>query len=253
MLSHGPATDRAPAARWPGCAGCGAVARAAAAADAAARGPRHREPGALKAATWRAAAAAEAERLRRLGGDPPRARVHDGDRRAALRAADERIPPAAHARHVREYDAARRAVRRLEGPRRRARSVLGTVDTLAAQHLLDPSRLRPPSSCCAATRVLDARGDAGRRRQRGTSGPAVFQYYPGRGMQLQPLASWGRSTGSRARACATERSRAAAACPVASCAGGRRPARPRRPRAATSSPGSTTSAGAAARRRGSAA
>ena len=45
--------------------------------------------------------------------------------------------------------------------------------------------------------------------ERASFGPAVLQYYPGRGMQLQPLASWGR-VNWLARTCLQKRR----ACPV---------------------------------------
>ena len=37
--------------------------------------------------------------------------------------------------------------------------------------------------------------------------PAVFQYYPGHGMQLQPLASWGRANAIAGACLAALRSR----------------------------------------------
>src|SRR5262245_57837192 len=101
--------------------------------------------GPLKAASWRAAADAEAERLRRLRLAIRRARNAEtvtGALRYAL--LTNQLTPAAHARLTREYNAARAAVHRLDATRAaELGSVLGTVNTLAAQHLLEPSRLRP--------------------------------------------------------------------------------------------------------------
>src|SRR5918999_1856298 len=96
-------------------------------------------------APGRAVAAAEAERLRLLRLAIRRA--HRSRKVAgALRYArlTKRIPRATYARHRRTYAAARAAVGRLDGTRAaELATVLGTVDALAAQRLLRPSRLRP--------------------------------------------------------------------------------------------------------------
>ena len=197
-------------------AGCGATPEP---------GPRPAPPevrstenqGALKAATWKAAADLEAERLRRLRLAIKRARASKtvtGALRFAL--LTNRLTPAAHARYTREYNAARAAIRGLDGTRAaELASVLTTVSTLAAQHLLEPSRLR------AAFLVLRRNTEFWTRRpmpaagQRINYGATVFQYYPGSGMQLQPLASWGRLNWL-ARTCLRDRTlaRRRAACPV---------------------------------------
>src|SRR5688500_8902145 len=94
--------------------------------------------GALKAASWRAAAAAEAERLRRLRVAIRRARA-SRTVTGALRLArlTRRITRATHARYTREYNAARAAIHRLDGTRAaELGSVLGVINTLASQHLL---------------------------------------------------------------------------------------------------------------------
>src|SRR5687768_12937874 len=74
--------------------------------------------GALKSASWRAAAAAEAERLRLLRLAIRRAR-NSPTVAGALRYArlTRRITGKAYARHRREYAAARAAVGRLDGTR----------------------------------------------------------------------------------------------------------------------------------------
>src|SRR3954467_15154484 len=101
--------------------------------------------GELKAATWRAAAAAEARRLALLQAAIRRAKRADtvtGALRYALLI--ERISPATHARLTRDYNDARRALDRLSGARAaELGSVLQAVNTLAAEHLLSPGRLRP--------------------------------------------------------------------------------------------------------------
>ena len=241
-------------------AGCGAMPEPAPRPSPPPEVRSTENQGALKAASWRAAAAAEAERLRRLRArDPARPRLAHGHRRAALRAADgRRITPRPtrrlHAR-VQRRRAPPRAGSTAPAPPSSARSSASS-NTLASAA---PARAEPAaprrSSCCAATR------SSGRARRSplpvsATSyGPAVFQYYPGRGMQLQPLASWGKAQLARAHLPARPHAaRRRAACPVRELRAERRRACSRSPpTAATSSPGSTTSAGAAARRRGSAA
>jgi hypothetical protein len=158
--------------------------------------PMRPETGAVKAATWRAAAAAEAAREARRQAAIRRAKgsaTVEGALRYAL--LTRRITPAAHRAYRSIYAQARVAARRLEGLRAaELGAVLGTVEAIAAQHLLTPSRLRP------ALLVLRRNTDFWSRAAVPPAGhrvtfdrdPAVFQYYPGRGMQLQPLASWGR-------------------------------------------------------------
>ena len=175
------------------------------------------DQGALKAATWRSAAAAEAERLRRLRLAIRRAKrspTVTGALRYAL--LTRRISPAAHARHTREYNAARAAIRRLDGARAaELASVLGVVNSLAAGHLLEPSRMRPAFLVLRRNTEFWTHAEFPAAGQRVSYGPEVFQYYPGRGMQLQPLASWGQ-VNWLARTCIQDRSQARRrpACPV---------------------------------------
>ena len=234
--------------------------------------------GELKAASWRAAAAAEARRLALLRAAIRKARKSTSVA-GALRLAllTERISPATHARLSREYLEARKAAARLTGTRSSELwSVIGVVDSLAAAHLLDAGRLRPSFLVLERNTEFWTHNAFPYASQRITFGrdPAVFQYYPGRGMQLQPLASWGKVNwlaGECLRARAKARRRGA--CPVAdlrrtvdrllslaaprarslSCVAPSTACSAWPPAAATSSPGSTTSAGAAGHRRGSAA
>ena len=71
--------------------------------------------------------------------------------------------------------------------------MLATVDQLAAQRLLSHDRLEPVFLVLRRNRELWTRAPMPAPGERRTFGrdPAVFQYYPGRGIQLQPLASWG--------------------------------------------------------------
>jgi hypothetical protein len=176
--------------------------------------------GALKAATWRAAAKAEAERLARLRAAIRRA--HKSPTVAgALRYAllTQQISPRTHARLTHDYADARAAVGRLTGARAaELGSVVATVDLLAAQHLLSPGRLRPTFLILHRNTGFWTHAPFPAPSQRTTFGrdPAVFQYYPGRGMQLQPLAGWGKANWL-ARQCLQSRTHARrhAACPVA--------------------------------------
>jgi D-glucuronyl C5-epimerase C-terminus len=149
--------------------------------------------GALKAATWQglhdAEAAREARRLaaiRRLR----RSRTVAGALRLALLA--YRISQNEHARLTRIYAAAKSA--RLEGARAaELASVIGVLERLAAERRLTAGRLRPAFLILRRNTEFWRRAPMPAPGQRFTYGSAVFQYYPGRGIQLQPLASWGRA------------------------------------------------------------
>jgi len=176
--------------------------------------------GELKSASWRAAAAAEAQRLARL-----RAAIRKARRTptvaGALRLAllTDRLTPRAHAHLTRDYAAARNATGRLTGARAaELGSVVATVDSLAAQRLLTATRLRPVFLVLRRNTYFWTHAAMPAASFRTTFGrdPAVFQYYPGSGMQLQPLASWGKVNwlaGECMRARAKARRRAG--CPVA--------------------------------------
>ena len=176
--------------------------------------------GDLKAATWRAAAAAEARRLARLRAAIRRARKSTTVA-GALRLArlTNRITPATEARLRRDYVDARRAAARLTGGRSSELwSVIGVVDSLAAAHLLDAGRLRPAFLVLHRNTEFWTHNAFPYSSQRITFGrdPAVFQYYPGHGMQLQPLASWGKANWLAGQCLrARTKARRRAACPVA--------------------------------------
>ena len=127
--------------------------------------------------------------LTRLRGVPT---VGAALRRAHLRGA---IGAAALRRYRAAHAGARKAAAGLPGARGvEQRAVLANVEALAAGLRLTPSRL--PAVFLTLRRntrtwtqaPLPAAGD---RRTFGRS-PAVFQYVPGQGMQLHPLATWGR-------------------------------------------------------------
>jgi len=125
--------------------------------------------------------------------------------RAALRRAmlSGAISRARLRRHRAAYDGARRAARVLTGARAaEERAVLGSVDALAAADRLVPSRF--PAVFLNLRRNTRTWTQApfpatGERRMFGRH-PAVFQYVPGRGMQLHPLATWGK-VNARLRGC----------------------------------------------------
>jgi hypothetical protein len=116
--------------------------------------------------------------------------------RAALRRAllTERIGPRRYRGYRAAFDGARAAERRLTGARRsELAAVVGSVEQLAAERRLTPSRF--PAVFLNLRRntrtwTQDAFPFAGERRSYGDA--AVFQYVPGRGMQLHPLATWGK-------------------------------------------------------------
>jgi D-glucuronyl C5-epimerase C-terminus len=117
--------------------------------------------------------------------------------RAALRRAY--LSGAIGRREWRSYRAvlagARRAARRLDGARQaELRSVIGVVDQLAHDLRLTPSRL--PAVFLDLRRNTrtwtQAPFPAAAERRTFGNDPAVFQYVPGHGMQLHPLATWGR-------------------------------------------------------------
>ncbi len=115
---------------------------------------------------------------------------------AALRRAllSGRIERPAHDRYRAALGGARKAARQLTGARAiEQAAVLGSVERLAAELRLTPSRL--PAVFLNLRRntrtwTLESFPSAGERRSWGRN-PAVFQYVPGRGMQLHPLATWG--------------------------------------------------------------
>ena len=117
--------------------------------------------------------------------------------RAALRRAllTGAIARPAHDRYVAALAGARVAARRLPGARRTEQSaVLRSVEQLAAEHRLTPSRF--PAVFLNLRRntrtwTQESFPLAGERRSWGDD-PVVLQYVPGRGMQLHPLATWGR-------------------------------------------------------------
>src|SRR5439155_12934967 len=95
-----------------------------------------------------------------------------------------------------DWAAAQGALGRLTGTRYdELAAVAGTVATLAAEQLLTSGRIRPMflilgrNTSFWSTAPLPAPG----YRTRFGNDPAVFQYYPGRGMQLQALATWGKA------------------------------------------------------------
>jgi hypothetical protein len=108
----------------------------------------------------------------------------------------ERISPALETSLRKDWANANATVAKLSGVRRDELAyVIGTVRTLAASHALTVDRLRPvflvlrTNTRFWATAPMPAPGF----RTSPDADPAVFQYYPGHGLQLQPLASWGRA------------------------------------------------------------
>src|SRR6201999_1986274 len=72
---------------------------------------------------------------------------------------------------------------------------VNTISALAAQHALTSDRIDPTFLVLRNNTAFWARAPLPASGFRTTFGrdPAIFQYYPGHGLQLQPLASWGRA------------------------------------------------------------
>jgi len=155
------------------------------------------------------AAAREARRraeLRRLRASPT---VPAALRRALL---EGRLTRAAHDRLRRDYEAARAAVGRLDGARQaELAAVVASVEQLAAAGRLGPGRFAPAFEQLRRNTVAWTRDPMPAPGERRVAGPAVLQYYVGRGFQLHPLASWGRVNGL-AHACLRARRDPRAAC-----------------------------------------
>ena len=107
-----------------------------------------------------------------------------------------RISPALEASLRSDWTKANATLGKLTGLRRSELAyVVGTVRSLAASHTLTADRLRPTFLVLRTNARFWAREPlpASGFRTSPNADPAIFQYYPGRGMQLQPLASWGRA------------------------------------------------------------
>jgi hypothetical protein len=99
--------------------------------------------------------------------------------------------------YLESYAAARRTLRRLSGQRRAELDhVLGTVRSLARQKRL-AARLRPLFLILDRNREWWAKAGPPGSGARLTFGGSrvIFQYFPGEGLQLHPLANFGRLNG----------------------------------------------------------
>lgn len=95
-----------------------------------------------------------------------------------------------------EWQAANATLAKLDGVRRAELAyVVGSVRALAAQRALTADRLRPTFLILRQNvRVWkDQPVPASGWRTTFGRDPTIFQYYPGHGLQVQPLASWGRA------------------------------------------------------------
>jgi hypothetical protein len=117
---------------------------------------------------------------------------------AALRVArlTRRISPTTEDWLRRDWADANATLGKLTGTRRNELAyVVNSIRTLAAQHALTSDRIDPTflvlrnNTRFWASAALPSSGF----RTTFGSDPAIFQYYPGHGMQLQPLASWGKA------------------------------------------------------------
>jgi D-glucuronyl C5-epimerase C-terminus len=107
-----------------------------------------------------------------------------------------RITPAAETRLRGDWARANSTLGKLAGARRNElASVVNAVSSLAARYQLTADRIDPAFLILRNNTTFWARAPMPASGYRTTFGrdPAIFQYYPGHGMQLQPLASWGRA------------------------------------------------------------
>ena len=194
-----------------------------------------RTAGARSRRTRRAAARAPARRRAVLARLADARTVRAALRRALLTGA---ITPRAYDRTSRRWPApawprggsgGARGVEERPSSRRSTSSRRGTADA-------EPVRRRLPQPAPQHAHVDPAAFPlAGERRTFGDD-PAVFQYIPGRGMQLHPLATWGKMN-ARLRRCLSARGGLRRA---RRCGAGSTRSRGSPPRAAASSRGSTT-------------
>jgi hypothetical protein len=144
-----------------------------------------------------------AARLRRAIADARRSTTVDGALRVARLTG--RITAFDEARLRGDWERAGATLGRLGGERRNELAyVVNTVAALAARHALTADRIDPTFLVLRNNTSFWARAPMPASGFRTTFGrdPAIFQYYPRRGMQLQPLASWGRAN-ALAGACLT--------------------------------------------------
>jgi hypothetical protein len=150
----------------------------------------------------------------------PRARASGPSVRRVLRDAerDGRISSEEHDRYRATYDGALALRGRLSGARRNElHAVIRTLESIASRELLTASRMRPlflqldrnaefwrsrsfPRPRPTVQGPCGPVGGGGGGRVTFGDSPLVFQYYPGRGLQLQPLANFGKAN-ALAKAC----------------------------------------------------
>lgn len=114
-----------------------------------------------------------------------------------------RITPGAEGSMRAEWAIANTTLGTLSGtPHTELAYVVDSVRALAATRQLTADRLRPTFLVLRQNERFwkDQAVPASGWRTTFGRDPAIFQYYPGRGLQLQPLASWGRAN-AIARAC----------------------------------------------------
>jgi D-glucuronyl C5-epimerase C-terminus len=180
-------------------AGCGAAARPAAtpAPTTPPPAPLSVDGHAPKSDTFAGYEKAERDAAQRLREAIAQAR-RSPSVEAALRVArlTRRISPAAEDSLRRDWANANATLGRLSGTRRSELAyVVNSISALAAQHALTSDRIDPTFLVLRNNTSFWSRAALPASGFRTTFGrdPAIFQYYPGHGMQLQPLASWGRA------------------------------------------------------------
>jgi D-glucuronyl C5-epimerase C-terminus len=180
-------------------AGCGAAARPAAtpAPTTPPPAPLSLDGHAPKSDTFAGYEKAERDAAQRLRQAIAQAR-RSTSVEAALRVSrlTGRISPAAEDSLRRDWANANATLGKLSGTRRSELAyVVNSISALAAQHALTSDRIDPTFLVLRNNTSFWSRAALPASGFRTTFGrdPAIFQYYPGHGMQLQPLASWGRA------------------------------------------------------------
>ncbi len=139
---------------------------------------------------------AHSAKARRAGRPPrPQATFYGALKRLYHRGS---IGPSAYAAAAESFRAALAAERRLRGTRRaELASVTETMHMIAASHQLTPSRLPAIEATLAANRQWWTTGPllAPDQRVEFAGSQLVWEYYPGQGIQLQILGSFGKADG----------------------------------------------------------
>jgi hypothetical protein len=156
--------------------------------------------GDVRARVDRALPSADAFPVARAGATARRPAAPPRTFRAELKGlrVERRIEQGTHDRCRAAFDAAIRTARRLDGARRLAlQAVVSNAHDIAARGSLTPSRLGPLCLTLERNREWWTTGPllAANQRVEFAGSELVWQHYPGEGLQLQPLGTFGKANG----------------------------------------------------------